>query len=160
MYEVKQNKERVSRTIETPKTLQSQKGEGVFFNDRYTKHSAVIQMEKQLHHVIPCELKDFLFFTHGVTFEGLEGKTVLMEQNGSHPTYTGYVKDAIDSMKKVDQGIIWKFADNLVKQLQTYSDDVTPDFVPKEDIFACIPPEGEAQKQNQITQSGRESSPP
>lgn len=161
MYEArqnKQNKEKVSRRIDK---LQEQRfQQKIYFHHQPLKKSLVVQRGKQGHHVIPRCLADFLWYNYGVDYELLEGKTIEMEQNSNHPTYSKNIEKAISLMTNVDQLNISNFADNLIRKLRSYNQDVDPDSVPFNDIFSCIPVDGNAQNPNQcILITGRKSSP-
>lgn len=103
----------------------------------------------QEHHVIPCELGDWLYETYSLEWEdNFKGHTVYMAQCGSHPTYTkiirniieeNYLPDGYEDYMQRYRDKIKQFSRNLIKEIKDHYSGFQPDQIPKTALRNCFP---------------------
>lgn len=103
----------------------------------------------QKHHVIPCELGEWLFQNYSLEWDDcFKGKTVDMAQCGSHSVYTNNIREIILQGCPVDnvpdstigqyQSEIKNFANKLKICIENKYSGFHPDNIPYSALYECF----------------------
>lgn len=98
-------------------------------------------MNLQGHHVIPEELKNFLWEKKGIDWDTYFSGVIAEElQSGPHGNYTKNIAEIIDKYLNVgDLPTLQSFAKNLVAMIEEGYQGSFPDDIPKAALEGCFP---------------------